>query len=147
MTDARRLENRTRVAVLTATAIAVLGLGNGAYRASNLCLSDRSWKTSEFYKLLALKRAAATAFPQAVEPFVRAAHGKSDSELLALIAAEPFAVVSGKVEHSEYEGRTLEDWLSGAKSKVVSVRLGQTIRGTETYFYVQSDNCGRTSQD
>lgn len=143
--NARRLENRTRLAVLSVTAIALMGIGNGAYRASNLCLADGSWKTSDYYKLVAVKRIAATDFARADGSFVQAARGKSDADMLALIAADPSAVVSGKVGHSEYAGTTFGDWLSGAKSKVVSIRWGDTPRGTATYFYIQSDNCGRPS--
>lgn len=139
------LENRTRLAVLTVTAIALLGIGNSAYRASNLCLADGSWKSGDYYKLVALKRIAATDFPRPAGAVVQAARGKSDTEILALIAADPAAVVLGKVGFSEYMGRTFEDWLSGAKSKVVSVRRGEALQGNSSYIYVQSDNCGRPS--
>ena len=142
---AHRLENRTRLAVLSVTVVALIGIGNGVYRASNLCLADGSWKSSDYYRLVAVKRIAASDFPRPVGPLVQAARGKSDAEMLALIAADPSAVVSGKKGHSEYAGASFGDWLSGAKSKVVSIRLGDTPLGTTTYFYVQSDNCGQPS--
>lgn len=143
--DGHRLEKRTRLAVLTVTAVALLGIGNSAYRASNLCLADRSWKSRDYYKLVALKQIAATDFPRPTSAVIRAARGKSDAEILALIAADPAAVVLGKVGFSEYMGRTFEDWLSGAKSKVVSVRRDEALQGNSGYIYVQSDNCGRPS--
>jgi hypothetical protein len=140
-----RLENRTRVLVLIVTAVALMGIGNSAYRGSNLCLADGSWKRSDYYKLVALRRIAATDFPRPVGAVIQAARARSDAEMLALMAADPSAVVSGKVGYSEYARVTFEDWLSGAKSKVVSVRRGDSPHASNTYFYVQSDNCGRSS--
>ncbi len=140
-----RLEHRTRLAVLTVIAVALLGIGNSAYRASNLCLADGSWKSRDYYKLVALKRIAATDFPRPTGAVVQAAREKSDAEILALISANPAAVVLGKVGFSEYVGQTFEDWLSGAKSKVVSVRRDEALQGNTSYIYVQSDNCGGPS--
>jgi hypothetical protein len=143
--NARRLENRTRLAVLSVTAVALMSIGNGAYRASHLCLADGSWKSSNYYRLEALKRAAVTHFASPAGQVVEAARENSDAELLTLMAADPSAVVLGKVGYSEYLGSTFDDWLLGAKSKVVSIRRGITPLGNATYIYVQSDNCGQSA--
>jgi len=38
--NGHRLKNRTRLAVLAVVGVALLGIGNSAYHASNLCLAD-----------------------------------------------------------------------------------------------------------